>query len=101
MIFSAFECLFVYLPSPVQFKQWLVIVYNIWLNVDAILSLGLVGASPLATNVHTEDSNMPLLALWGQICCRLAARPTCVEQVQMSGFLEVQVQLCRYRSPAD
>jgi len=44
---------------------------------------------------------MPLLALWGQICCRLAARPTCVEQVQMSGFLEVQVQLCRYRSPTD
>ncbi|XP_020608887.1 rhotekin-like isoform X2 [Orbicella faveolata] len=54
------------------------------------LKTGLVGASPLATTVYTEDSNMPLLALWGQICCRLAARPTCVEQVQMSGFLEVQ-----------
>ncbi|XP_078354423.1 rhotekin-like isoform X2 [Oculina patagonica] len=56
------------------------------------LKTGLVGASPLATTVSTEDSNMPLLALWGQICCRLAARPTCVEQVQMSGFLEVQTR---------
>lgn len=59
----------------------------------AFFLLGLVGASPLATTVSTEDSNMPLLALWGQICCRLAARPACVEQVRMNGFLDVQVQL--------
>ncbi|XP_068745626.1 rhotekin-like isoform X2 [Montipora capricornis] len=52
------------------------------------LKTGLVGASPLATT--TEGSNMPQLALWGQICCRLAARPECVEAAQMSGFLEIQ-----------
>lgn len=35
---------------------------------------------------------MPQLALWGQICCRLAARPECVEAAQMSGFLDLQVK---------
>ena len=35
---------------------------------------------------------MPRLALWGQICCRLAARPACVEQVRLDGFLELQVR---------
>ncbi|XP_029206385.2 rhotekin-like isoform X2 [Acropora millepora] len=52
------------------------------------LKTGVVGASPLATT--TEGSNMPQLALWGQICCRLAARPECVEAAQMSGFLDLQ-----------
>lgn len=55
-----------------------------------MIFVGLVGASPLATT--TDGSNMPHLALWGQICCRLAARPACVEDDQMSGFLEVQVK---------
>lgn len=58
------------------------------------LKTGLVGASPLASTVSTEDSNMPRLALWGQICCRLAARPACVEQVRMDGFLELQRMTC-------
>ena len=58
---------------------------------SSYLLAGLVGASPLATT--TEGSNMPQLALWGQICCRLAARPECVEAAQMSGFLEIQVRV--------
>ncbi|XP_073239087.1 rhotekin-like isoform X2 [Porites lutea] len=54
------------------------------------LKTGLYGASPLATT--SESSNMPQLALWGQICCRLAARPACVEEPQMNGFLEIQMR---------
>lgn len=39
---------------------------------------------------------MPQLALWGQICCRLAARPECVEAAQMSGFLDLQVKTQKF-----
>lgn len=63
-------------------------------NFVHTLLTGLVGASPLATT--TVGSNMPQLALWGQICCRLAARPACVEEAQMSGFLEIQVKRSKF-----
>ena len=56
-----------------------------------ICFLGLVGASPSTTAVTTEESDNAELALWGQICLRLAARPDCMNQDRMSGFLDVQV----------
>ncbi|KAK3723831.1 hypothetical protein QZH41_019508, partial [Actinostola sp. cb2023] len=68
------------------------------LNVDHLddkiktydLKTGLVGASFSATTVSTEEVDVPQLALWGQVCCRLAARPDCIGVDKMKGFLDIQ-----------
>ena len=51
---------------------------------------GAVGASASASIVTSEDDSMEL-SLWGQICLRLAARPECIEDIRMSGPLDIQV----------
>ncbi|KXJ23519.1 rhotekin isoform X2 [Exaiptasia diaphana] len=68
------------------------------LNVDHLddkiktydLKTGLVGASFSATTASTEEVHAPQLALWGQVCCRLAAKPDCLGVDKMKGFLDVQ-----------
>ncbi|XP_032236716.2 rhotekin isoform X2 [Nematostella vectensis] len=54
------------------------------------LKTGLVGASATASTVSTEETHSPELALWGQICCRLAAQPDCFGHERVKGYLNVQ-----------
>lgn len=53
-----------------------------------MLKRGAVGSSGTAS---TGGREIPLLPLWGQICCRLMAQPDCATEPRISGFINLQV----------
>lgn len=53
-----------------------------------MLKRGAVGSSGTAS---TGGHEIPLLPLWGQICCRLMAQPDCATEPRISGFINLQV----------
>lgn len=53
-----------------------------------MLKRGAVGSSGTAS---TGGHEVPLLPLWGQICCRLMAQPDCATEPRISGFINLQV----------
>ncbi|CAI8047895.1 Rhotekin-2 [Geodia barretti] len=52
-----------------------------------VLKRGAVGSSGTAS---TGGHNLPLLPLWGQICCKLMAQPDCATEPRISGFINLQ-----------
>lgn len=52
-----------------------------------VLKRGAVGSSGTAS---TGGHDLPLLPLWGQICCRLIAEPDCATAQRISGFINLQ-----------
>ena len=52
-----------------------------------VLKRGAVGASGTAS---TGGHDLPLLPLWGQICCKLLAQPNCATEPRISGFINLQ-----------
>jgi hypothetical protein len=52
-----------------------------------VLRRGAVGSSGTAS---TAGHDLPLLPLWGQICCRLMAQPDCATEPRRSGFINLQ-----------